>query len=269
MPQGRDAAHAHGGVEHQVVLRLQARGIHHVALVCDVLDDLATRFLVIAQVLQGSRNGLVDDLHGTPADQLLELDQTEVGLDAGGVAVHHEADGAGGRQHRGLSVAEAVLASQFEDLVPLLGGRLLHGTVDTVGGAQRIVCCLVLAHHPLVCRGIEGEFVVRTHHAGQLRRTAVGGACHQRSDGAGQRPPGIGVVSLAQSHQQCTQIGVTDAQLTEGARVLGNGVSREIREANRDVHGGDDQFHSASEPLCVESVVVAEELEQVEAGQVA
>ena len=43
------------------------------------------------------------------AHQLLVLDERDVGLDAGGVAVHHEADGAGGRQHRDLAVAVAVL----------------------------------------------------------------------------------------------------------------------------------------------------------------
>src|SRR6185295_9718694 len=34
-----------------------------------------------------------DDLHRTATDELLELDQRQVGLDAGGVAVHHQADG--------------------------------------------------------------------------------------------------------------------------------------------------------------------------------
>ncbi len=66
---------------------------------------------------------LVDDRHGAAADQLLGLDQAEIGLDAGGVAVHQETDGAGGRQHRGLGVAHADLLGQLTRVVPrLLGG---------------------------------------------------------------------------------------------------------------------------------------------------
>jgi hypothetical protein len=65
----------------------------------------------VAQLAQGPRDGLVDDLHRAAADELLELHQREVRLDAGGVAVHHEADGPGRGEHGGLRVAEAVLRS--------------------------------------------------------------------------------------------------------------------------------------------------------------
>ena len=61
--------------------------------------DLRDLGLAVAQRAQGLRHGLVDDLEVAAAGQLLELHQREVGLDAGGVAVHDEADGAGGRDH--------------------------------------------------------------------------------------------------------------------------------------------------------------------------
>ncbi len=50
----------------------------------------------IAELEEGAGDGIVHDLDHAAAYQLLVLDQRQVGLDAGGVAVHHEADGAGG-----------------------------------------------------------------------------------------------------------------------------------------------------------------------------
>ncbi len=61
----------------------------------------------VAELDQRLRHGVVDDLDHAAADQLLVLHQRQIRLDAGGVAIHHEADGAGGREHGGLRVAEA------------------------------------------------------------------------------------------------------------------------------------------------------------------
>ena len=83
-----------------------------------ILDDLLDLLLVVAELLERHRHGLVDDLHHAAADQLLVLDQRDVRLDAGGVAVHHEADRAGRREHRGLRVAEAVLLAELDHFVP-------------------------------------------------------------------------------------------------------------------------------------------------------
>ncbi len=59
--------------------------------------------------MQRLRNGVVDDLDQAAADQLLVLHQRQIRLDAGGVAIHHEADGAGGREHGYLRILVAVL----------------------------------------------------------------------------------------------------------------------------------------------------------------
>jgi len=47
----------------------------------------------VPELPQRTRDRLVDDEHRAAADELLRLGEREVGLDAGGVAVHHEADG--------------------------------------------------------------------------------------------------------------------------------------------------------------------------------
>src|SRR5262249_54086885 len=64
--------------------------------------DLGDLRFAVAEHAQRLRHRPVDDLEVAAAGELLELDQREVGLDAGGVAVHHQAYGAGGRDHADL-----------------------------------------------------------------------------------------------------------------------------------------------------------------------
>ena len=87
--------------------------------------DLGDLGFAVAERAQRLRHGAVDDLEVAAAGELLELHQREVGLDAGGVAIHDEADRAGRRDHGRLRVAVAVLLAELEGAVP---GRL--GVVD-------------------------------------------------------------------------------------------------------------------------------------------
>ena len=87
--------------------------------------DLGDLRLAVAERAQRIGHRAVDDLEVAAAGELLELHQREVGLDAGGVAVHHQADRAGRRDHRRLRVAVAVRLAERERPVP---GRL--GVLD-------------------------------------------------------------------------------------------------------------------------------------------
>ena len=70
--------------------RIRQRAVaHRVSL------DLGDLAFAVAEHAQRRRHRLVDDLPVAAAGELLELHQREVRLDAGGVAIHHEADGAG------------------------------------------------------------------------------------------------------------------------------------------------------------------------------
>ena len=80
--------------------------------------DLGDLGFAVAERAQRLRHRAVDDLEVAAAGELLELHQREVGLDAGGVAIHHQADGAGRRDHGGLRVAVAVLLAERERVVP-------------------------------------------------------------------------------------------------------------------------------------------------------
>ena len=71
----------------------------------------------VAEPRQRRRHGAVDDLEVAAAGELLELHQREVGLDAGGVAIHHQADGAGRRDDGHLGVAVAVGFAQLDHAI--------------------------------------------------------------------------------------------------------------------------------------------------------
>jgi hypothetical protein len=86
----------------------------------------STLLLVVAELGQRLGDRLVGDLEQTAADEALVLDQRDVGLDARGVAVHQERDGAGGREHRDLAVAEAVLLAGLDGLVPRGAGARIR-----------------------------------------------------------------------------------------------------------------------------------------------
>src|ERR1035437_10053132 len=120
-------------IEYRQMLRLQFGSALDSAGGIDVGDDLLHLFGRVAQFDEGGGDGIVDDLDDAAAHQLLVLDEREIGLDAGGIAIHHEADGAGGRDHGHLRVAIAALAAAFVSVVPALPGALHHGGGHAVG----------------------------------------------------------------------------------------------------------------------------------------
>ena len=85
--------------------------------------DLGDLALGIAERAQRLGHGAVDDLEVAAAGELLELHQREVGLDAGGVAIHDEADRAGRRDHGRLRVAVAVLLAERDARGPRRRGH--------------------------------------------------------------------------------------------------------------------------------------------------
>ena len=108
------------------------RAFDRVVLV-DVGQDRADLRLVVAERAERERHGLVDDLEHAAAGELLVLHEGDVRLDAGRVAIHHEADRAGRGEHGGLRVAEAVHAAGGQHFVPHCGGPHPAGTPGTRG----------------------------------------------------------------------------------------------------------------------------------------
>ncbi len=113
-----------------------------------VVDDVVDLILAVAERPQRRGHRLVDDLEVAAAGQLLELHQGEVGLDAGGVAVHQKADRARGREHGGLPVAVAVQLALLQRQVPSSASFL----EEIVGAMIRVDTHHPMAH-PLVLVG--------------------------------------------------------------------------------------------------------------------
>src|SRR6185503_13918182 len=103
----------------------------------DVADDGVGLLMVVAELEQGRRNGVVYDLDHPAANQLLVLHEREIGLDAGGVAIHEEADRTGGRENGDLRVAVTKLLAVSQSFVPASFGSLVErsgnvGLVDVI-----------------------------------------------------------------------------------------------------------------------------------------
>ncbi len=91
---------------------------------------------LVAEVDQGGAERLVGDLEVSAAGELLEFHQGEVRLDAGGVAVHQQADGAGGGDDGGLGVAVAVAFAEGEGAVPAFAGGVRAASAEASGSAS-------------------------------------------------------------------------------------------------------------------------------------
>src|SRR4029079_13005589 len=87
-----------------------------------IVDDALDRGLVIAERGKTLRHHTVDDLEIAAAGELLEFDQREVRLDAGGIAVHDETDSSGRRDHCRLRVAVAMLPAKLDGALPRMHG---------------------------------------------------------------------------------------------------------------------------------------------------
>ena len=182
-----DGVVAHGAGEDGEVLGGHVGRTEDRHVLVDVHDDL--RYLIgpVAELDQGPGDGLVDDRHGAATDQLLGLDQTEVGLHAGGVTVHEQADSSSRRQDTGLRVSHPELLGQLDRVVPgLLGRREQFGRNDLLvdRGRLRLVHAQHLEHR-LGVVVVTGE---RSHAGRGAGRRGVGVPGQQGRDGRGPGP---------------------------------------------------------------------------------
>ena len=170
----------------------------------------------------------------------------------------------------GLRVAVAVRLTDLEHAVPGLGRPLLHVGVQRADRTQRVVGGLVLAHHPLVRVGVAGcsPAYGPTMPASSAERRYEVPVISEVIAAANARPPSESYpwpVAISSA----PRLAYPMPELAVVAGGLADRLGREVGEADRDVHRGDDQLDGLLEPLGVERVVVPQELQQVEAGQVA
>src|ERR1039457_3861567 len=164
-----DRALTHRAVEDLIVLLPKAWGIHDMPVLSDVFDDRLDLLRLVAHGLQGTRHGLVDDLHGTATDELLELGQRQIRLDPSGVAIHHEAYGASWGQQATLGVSVPICLTQLEAFPPGFVGRSDDRHVHAAERPDFVAGGCVLTHHPLVGRCVALVALVRADYSCQFR----------------------------------------------------------------------------------------------------
>ena len=280
---GRDGA-VLGGHGH-----LEAERAHHVR------HDLVHLHGRVAEGVEGGAQALVGDLEVTAARELLELGEREVRLDAGGVAVHQQADGARGGDHRDLGVAEAVLLAEGERVIPCGHRAVEHvdgvrdvdaaGLEDAVvdghrGDAQVLVLAAgagdalggatVVADHAEHVLLVLLVAVERTVLGGEHRARGVAAAGQDGAERAADGAAGIAVVRDARLHQHGAEVGVAEAEGAVLPAELGDLLGREARHQDADLEDHGPQADRVLVALDVEGACLrVVELEQVDRRQVA
>ncbi|MPL92618.1 hypothetical protein SDC9_38730 [bioreactor metagenome] len=228
---------------------VDARAIAQGSVADRIADDLLDLRRGIAERFEGRGHRAVDDLEVAATGELLELHQGEIGLDARRVAIHHQADGARGRDHRDLRVAEAMRLAKRQRLVP---GRFRQRDQRRVGTVRSIERHR-LHFEPLVARRapMRRGAVVADHpqHVGGVLRMAregaqlgrhlgrgrIGDAGHHRGERRAQRPALVRVVAKPHGHQQPADVRVTETQRAEVIGALRDLLARELRHQHRDL----------------------------------
>ncbi len=260
----------------------------------DVADDGVDLGVGVAELEERGGDGVVDDLDHAAADELLVLDEGEVGLDAGGVAVHHEADGSGGSEDGDLGVAVAELlavgegsgpgvARGVDELLELRGDEGLGG----VAGLADVVD-LGAVHADDVEEGLAVDVEAGAGSAGDLgllgerggcaeggaelgdpRGLPVGVAAEDGGDGGGEVASGVGVVRQAEGHQESAEVGVAEAERAVVVRVLGDVLGGVTGGVDDDLHRGGDDGDAVAVGGDVELASRSEELQEIEGSKVA
>ncbi|TXT19205.1 MAG: hypothetical protein FD138_4368 [Planctomycetota bacterium] len=233
----------------------------------EIIEDPFDLWLIVAQRFQRGRHGAIDDLQHAAAGELLVLDERDVRLDSGRVAVHHEGDRARRREHRGLSISIPVLAARIETLVPNLLSRLTQ-----IIGAARVDAVRGLAvhrhhaEHRLLVLSVTGE---RADAAGDAAAREIRLTVEQCRDRTRNAATCVAVVRNAPRHQQAAEVRIAQTQWPEQMAVLGDGRSRIARVIDQDFLSGDKDRARSAEAVDVEAVPFTREFSQVDARQIA
>ena len=116
-----------GTVKDRQVLLLDFRTALDGVVLVDVGEYILNRGLVVSQFPQSQWHGLVDNFQHAATGELLVLHQGDVGLDAGCVTVHQEADGPGWGQYRRLGVPEAIGPASGQHIIPDPSSGIFEG----------------------------------------------------------------------------------------------------------------------------------------------
>ena len=212
---------------------------------------------------------LLTILMSSAAHQLLVLDERQIGLDAGGVAIHHEADGAGGGDHGHLGVAVSVTPAGFVGIVPALLRALIErgGNVVAIDASHRVAMHADDFEERLLVDGV--AFERAGGFGGDARTGEVRLAAHDGGDGAGEIAALVAIVGDAHGHQERAQVGEAEPQRAEGVGVLADFLGGVAGVIDNDFLRHDHGVDGVAEGFDVELAIGADELHQVQGRKVA
>src|SRR6266511_4460375 len=244
-------------------------------------DDAFDFLSAIAQAFEGLGHGAVHNFQHAAAGEQLVFHQSNVRLDARGVAVHQERNRARGGEHGDLRVAIADLFAAGERALPAGTGLLLQ-VIEIFARMDVFHGVAVEPDHPQY--GLEVVLPERLGDVGTARIVAAGEgsencgdrgpllicvAGHGRRDGASQRAAWIRIVRQTVTHDERAEIGVPEAQRAEDVGVFGDRLGRVTGVIDDDFLRRNEEAHRCLEPLHVERAVLALELHQVQRREVA
>ena len=270
----KPVADQRGMVDHR---RIADRAMPH-----SIGNDFLDLGRAIAQFLQCRRHRAVDDLEIPAAGQFLELYQREIRLDPGGIAIHHQADRAGRRNHRDLRISVAVLFAQGQGFVPGGFGQFDQPLIRATGVIQRHRLDL----QPLVTVGfaISGSAMVADHPqhvvrialitrkrpqlTGNFRGCGIGNPAQDRCQRTAQGAAFVAVIGIAHVHQQPADIGIAQPQCAEIIGQLRDFLAGELGHHHADFQCQRPQTGGVDIILGLE-LAVFQKGQQIHAGQVA
>ncbi len=259
-------------VEYRQVLVFELRRALNGVVLVDIGNDRLDLIVGVAQPVQRQRHGLIHDLEHALAiaREQLVLHECDVGLNAGGIAIHEEANGTGRCQHRSLRIAIAVALAQRHHALGALvcGFEQIVGAVLVVDVVHRIAMHAHHIEHRLLVCGVPLErtdaFVGCDFGAAGVRLAVL-----NRHDGARYRPALVAVVWQSHRHQQRPDVGKAESERTELVTVASNGFGRVAGVIHQNLLRRNVDARRRPQPLYIHRAVVALVLAQVERGQVA
>src|SRR5262249_53310555 len=195
--------------------RIDGGGLFEAGMTDRIDNDVLDLAGGVAQHPQRFWHGAIDNLEIAAAGELFELDQREIRLNAGGVAIHYEADGAGRRDHRDLRIAKAVLLAKRQRTIPGASGMLDQVLIrralvierdrrrgnSLIPGTLAMRCATMIANDPqhvLAVLLVRGKGAKLGRH---FRRSRVAYAGKYRRERARDLAARVGIVRNAGGHQ--------------------------------------------------------------------
>src|SRR5262249_10281517 len=105
-------------IEYWQVIRFQTGCAFDRTLFVHMVDDCLYGGIIVTELPQCRRNGVVNNLDGAASDKFLVLHQRQVGLDPSRVAIHHESDRPSRREYRRLRIAVTVQNAEIDGIAP-------------------------------------------------------------------------------------------------------------------------------------------------------